>query len=144
MIVLDVNVVLAAHRDDHPHHRVARPWFEHLLERREPFAVPDQVWAAFVRIATNRRIFEVPTPLDDAFAFPRAVRAQPAHVPVAPGERHLELFEELCVGYDAAGDLAADAYLAAITIEQGASLASFDRDHARFERLDWHIPDDGR
>lgn len=141
MILLDVNVVLAAHRADHPHHDVVRPWFERLTDGDDQFAVPDVVWASFVRIATNRRIFEVPTPTGDAFAFLRAVRSHPNHVAVTPGERHLELFEDLCLRFEATGDLSADAYVAAVAMEQGCALASLDRDFARFEDLDWVIPD---
>ena len=60
MIVLDVNVVLAAHRSDHPHHAIVRPWFESLLAQGATFGVPDLVWGSFIRIATNRRIFVEP------------------------------------------------------------------------------------
>lgn len=140
MILLDVNVVLAAHRADHPHHGAVRPWLDGLLERKQPFAVPDIAWAAFIRIATNRRIFTVPTPIDDAFEFLRAVRAQPGHLAIAPGSGHLTLFERLCRDADASGDLAADAYLAALAIEQGATLVSLDRDFARFPDLRWRLP----
>ncbi|MGH2804583.1 MAG: TA system VapC family ribonuclease toxin, partial [Thermoleophilaceae bacterium] len=62
MLLLDVNVVLAAHRDDHPHHASVRRWFDEMLAGDERFAVPMLVWASFLRLATNRRIFEVPTP----------------------------------------------------------------------------------
>ena len=144
MILLDVNVVLAAHRGDHPHHDAVRPWFDELLARKQPFAVPDVAWAAFIRIATNRRIFTVPTPIEDAFAFLHAVRAQPGHVAIAPGADHLALFEQVCRESGASGDLAADAYLAALAIEQGAALVSFDRDFARFERLQWRPPGETR
>ncbi len=58
---------LAAHRDDHPHHRTVRPWFDALLAGDQPFAVPAVVWASFLRIATHRRIFEMPTPLDSTW-----------------------------------------------------------------------------
>ncbi len=141
MILLDVNVLLAAHRDDHPHHRLVRPWFEGLLKGDEPFTVADITWASFVRIATSRRIFTVPTPLDGAFGFLKAVRGQPQHVAVAPGERHLGMFEELCHAADATGDLAADAYVAAIAMEQDCELVSLDRDFARFSGLRWRRPD---
>ncbi len=139
MKLLDVNVVLAAHRADHPHHETVRPWFDATLAG-EPFAVPATVWASFVRIATNRRIFTVPTPLEDAFAFLRAVRAQPSHRELAPGAAHLATFERLCIDSDAAGDLAADAYIAALAVEHGAVLVSFDRDFARFTGLRWELP----
>jgi uncharacterized protein len=141
VILLDVNVALAAHRNDHPHHESVRPWFDWLTAGDEQFGVPDVVWSAFVRSATNTRIFEVPTPIDDAFAFLRAVRAQPNHVTVVPGEAHLAIFEDVCRRFDATGDLVPDAYLVAIAMEVGASIASFDRDFARFDDLDWIIPD---
>jgi toxin-antitoxin system PIN domain toxin len=136
MIVLDVNVVVAAHRDDHPHHRTVRPWFDVLITEDERFTVPDMVWASFVRIVTHRRIFELPTPIAEAFQFTRAVRAQRNFAPIVPAERHLELFEQLCIDHDTNGNLALDAYLAALTLEQGAKLATLDGDFARFTRLE--------
>jgi toxin-antitoxin system PIN domain toxin len=140
LIVLDVNVLLAAHRADHPSHDVVRAWLDDVLAGAEPFAIPGWVWASFIRISTNRRIFTVPTPLADAFAFLDAMRRQPRHVSLESGERHLELFEELCRGADSAGDLAMDAYLAAFAIEHGCTLASLDRDFARFPSLTWIRP----
>jgi toxin-antitoxin system PIN domain toxin len=141
--LLDVNIVLAAHRADHPRHEPARHWFDELLRSRRPFTVPDVVWVGFVRIATNRRIFTVPTPVDDAFAFVRAVRAQPGYAAVAPGASHRTLFEDACRDADAAGDLAVDAYLAALALEHDCTLVSFDRDFARFPGLRWANPGDG-
>jgi predicted nucleic acid-binding protein len=38
--LLDVNIVLAAHRDDHPQHRPVRAWFDAMLAGDEPFTVP--------------------------------------------------------------------------------------------------------
>lgn len=140
MIVLDVNVLLAAHRADHPDHHVVRPWFDELLASDEAFSVPDLVWVGLVRITTNRRIFVSPTPVGDAFAFVHAVRAQPGYATLAVGERQLLLFEDLCREADATGDLTPDAYLAALAVGHGCELASLDRDFARFERLRWRIP----
>lgn len=141
MILLDVNVLVTAYRADQPLYEVARPWLDDLASGTEPFTVPDEVWASFVRIVTNRRIFEVPTPRKEAFEFISAVRGQPHHVPVSPGPHRMELFERLCDDGDAAGDLVPDAYLAALAVEQGATLVSFDRDFARFPGLRWHPPE---
>lgn len=132
MFLLDVNVVLAAHRDDHPNHRPVRAWFEETLAGDEPFAVPLPVWTAFLRLATNRRIFEVPTPRPDAFRFIEATRAQPLHVALDPGPRHLALVRRLCDEADAVGDLVPDAVIGAIAVEYSCDLVTLDRDFARF------------
>jgi toxin-antitoxin system PIN domain toxin len=142
-MILDVNVVVAAHRDDHQAFPEVRPWFDRLMAGGDRFGVPDPVWASFVRISTSRRIFEVPTPLGEAFAFIWSVRAQPNHVGVVPGSRHLRLFEQLCQDGDATGDLVPDAYLAAIAMELGSDLISLDRDFARFSGLRWRLPGGG-
>ena len=132
MLLLDVNVVLAAHRGDHPHHEPVRAWFDAMLGGEERFAVPALVWGSFLRLATNRRIFEVPTPRSDAFAFAEATCAQPLHLPIGPGPRHLPLLRELCDEADASGDLVADAAIAAIAVEHGCEVVTLDRDFARF------------
>lgn len=141
MNLLDVNVVVAVHRDDHPNHKQVEPWFAQMLADDQPFWVPDTVWSSFVRIATNRRIFIVPTPVEAAFSFVRSVRDQPNHVDLTPTPRHLELFENLCRDSDAAGDLAPDAYLAALALEHDCELISLDRDFARFDGLRWRRPE---
>jgi toxin-antitoxin system PIN domain toxin len=135
--VPDVNVMLAAHRDDHIHHTAARSWLDALTHRGERLGVPDMVWGSFVRLTTNRRIFSTPAPLAEAFGFVQAVRALPGHVSVAAGHRHLEIFERVCLESGAIGDLVPDAQLAALAIELGAELISFDRDFARVPGLRW-------
>src|SRR5467141_1064216 len=96
MLVLDVSVLLAAHRADYPHHGDVRPWFEGLARADVDFGVPTTVWASFLRLATNRRVFPVPSPLADAYAFINAVTAQPRHLAAEPGRRHLALVRDLC------------------------------------------------
>ncbi len=135
MLVLDVNVVLAAHRGDHPRHDVVRRWFDALVATDGDFGVPDTVWASFLRLATNRRIFVVPTPLGEAFAFIAATIAQGRHLPVHPGPRHLTLVRRLCEEADATGDLVPDAVLGAIALEHGATVATLDRDFSRFSSV---------
>jgi toxin-antitoxin system PIN domain toxin len=132
MFLLDVNVVLAAHRGDHPRHSTVRPWFDQLLAGDDPFTVPILVWASFLRLATNRRIFEVPSPRAEAFAFINATCAQPHHMLTGPGPRHFTLLRELCDEADASGDLVPDAAIAAVAAEHGCDVATLDRDFARF------------
>ena len=135
MLLLDVNVVLAAHREDHPHHAPVRGWFDTMLTGEERFAVPTLVWSSFLRLTTSRRIFEVPTPRPEAFAFVEATCAQPLHLPVGPGPRHLTLLRRLCEEADALGDLIADATIAAVAAEHGCDVVTLDRDFARFQSV---------
>lgn len=140
MKLLDVNVVLAASRDDHPNFEVARPYVDRLLANGDRFSVTDLVAVAFLRVATNRRIFVSPTPIEQAFGYVRTLRAQPGHVLVAPGPAHLELLERIAIAEDALGDLMPDAQLAAIAVEHACEVVSFDRDFARFRDVRWSRP----
>lgn len=139
--LLDVNVILAAHRRDHPHHGPARTWIEALLEHREPFGAPVWVWVSFVREATTREIWNEPSTIADAFRFVRAMQLQPGWVHVDAGAGHLGELEALCRAADASGALLPDASLAATAISLGCRLASFDGDFARFPGLDWLVPE---
>lgn len=132
MYLLDVNVVLAAHRDDHPQHAAVRPWFDKLMASDDPFTVPLLIWASFLRLATNRRIFRVPTPRAEAWAFVETTATQPHHILLGPGPRHLTLLRRLCEEGDAVGDLVPDAVIAAVAVEHGCAVATLDRDFARF------------
>jgi uncharacterized protein len=140
VFLLDANVVLAAHRADHPHHASVRAWFDQMLAGDERFAVPMLVWASFLRLATNRRIFEVPTPRADAFAFIEATWAQPLHLTIGPGPRHLTLLRGLCDEADALGDLIPDAVIAAVAAEHSCEIVTLDRDFARFPSVRYRNP----
>lgn len=140
MFLLDVNVVLAVQRADHPHHARARGWFEEMLLGEERFAVPVLVWGSFLRLTTSRRIFELPSPRSEAFAFVEATSAQRLYLPLNPGPRHLALLSELCDEADAMGELIADATIAAIAAERGCEVITFDRDFARFTSVSHRRP----
>jgi hypothetical protein len=143
MRLLDVNVVLAAHRADHPDHATARPWLDDLLASREQFTVPWVVWWSFLRLASHPRIFKVPTPAEESFAFIAAIRGQAGHVAAEPGPRHIEFLRRAVDDGEAAADLIPDAVLAALAFECGGEVVSFDRDFARFADLAWTRPQPG-
>ncbi len=142
MILFDVNVLLNAHRVEQPNHEVARDLLERTARDVRPFALAELILSSFVRVATHRRALNPPTPLADALDFCDGLRTRPNARIVAPGRRHWTLFAELCRQVDAVGNLAADAYLAALAIESGCEWISFDRDFARFPGLNWRSPAD--
>lgn len=63
------------------------------------------------------------------------VRARRARA--SPTDRHEQLLGRLLIAAGSAGNLTTDAHLAALAIEHGATLASFDRDFERFNGLDF-------
>jgi predicted nucleic acid-binding protein len=54
---------------------------------------------------------------------------------VHPTRRHAQLLRELLEQAGTAGNLTTDAHLAALAIEHGATLATFDGDFHRFSEL---------
>ena len=140
VILFDVNVFMYAHRDDAADHRRFRDWFESQMRAPEPFGVADIVLSGFIRIVTHNRIFGTPTPIATALRICREVMDQPNAVLLRPGERHWQIFEDLCIRANARADLVSDAYLAALAIEHGCELITLDRDFARFPGLRWRLP----
>lgn len=135
MIVLDVNILLAAFRADHPHHGRVRPWLDGVLRRATAIAVPDVVWVGFVRLCTNRHVFPVPSDLAEAVDFARAFVAQPGYVSVSGLNDGIEPFLELAKSSSASANLTTDAYLAAVALAWAAPVATLDRDFRRFDGL---------
>lgn len=70
----------------------------------------------------------------------RSQRAHPTTAWVNPGRRHLPLLEKLCRDGDARGDLVSDAVIAALAVEAGATVVTYDRDFARFSEVRWTTP----
>jgi hypothetical protein len=139
VFLIDVNVVVAAFRADHPQHEPTKAWFDDVVAGDEPFAVPTTVWASFLRLVTHRRVFPVPTPRVDAITFITSVVEQPNHLPIGPGPRHLALLRQVCDDADADADLVPNAVLAAIAAEHNCTIATFDRDFARFSSIEHHL-----
>ncbi|NDL60535.1 type II toxin-antitoxin system VapC family toxin [Phytoactinopolyspora mesophila] len=140
MKLLDVNVLVYAHREDAPGHRNYAAWLRDLLGGEEPFAVTSLVFTGFIRIVTHRRVFDPPSPLEIALAFAREVRTHDNCVVLEPGHRHWDIFEEQCRGADARGNLVTDAHLAALAVETASDIITTDRDFSRFPNLRWSHP----
>ncbi len=140
MIILDVNVLLYAHDLDAPQNQVATTWLEQLFASSDVIGLPWQTISAFLRVSTDRRMPVHQKTLPQVFQLVREWLSQPGVVLVQPGPRHLELLERLAVDNYAVGPLVSDAVLAALAIENGATLASTDRDFSRFQNLRWINP----
>lgn len=140
MKLLDVNILIGVYRADDPRHAELREWLRRTLASGEQILLTPMVVAGFIRISTNRRIFPLATPTEEAIAqIDQLLRSRSVSW-VMPGPRHWQIFSDLCHRADAQGNLVSDAAIAAVAIEHGAALMSVDRDFARFPGLRWEVP----
>ncbi len=132
MLLADVNIFIYANRQESMEHRRYRTWLQDRLGGLEPFGVSELVLSAFIRITTNPRVYRVPSTVAEALEFCHVALAAPAAVPIRPGPRHWLIFRDLCIRGQARGNLIPDAYLAALALEHGATLATTDRGLHRY------------
>lgn len=132
MKLVDANVLLYAINQDSRDHEPAHRWLTAALSGTEAVAFAWVCLLAFVRISTSARAFERPLSIGDATDVVESWLAQPAAVVVEPTPRHLGLLRGLLDNAGTAGNLTNDAHLAALALEHGAQVVSFDRDFARF------------
>lgn len=140
MILPDVNVLLYAFRRDSLRHVEYRRWVEQVINGVAAYGMAPQVLASVMRISTHRQIYRQPSKLDEALEFCRTLLRPDTCTLVSPGERHWEIFENLCSKSLATGNLVQDAWFAALAIESGCEWITTDRDYARFPGLRWRPP----
>jgi toxin-antitoxin system PIN domain toxin len=129
-----------AHREDAADHARYRDWLEAVVNGPQAFGLSDLVLSGFVRVVTHPRVFRTPTPMQRALEFSDALRGAPGSARIEPGERHWDLFAELCRGTGVRGNLVPDAWFAALAIESGSEWITTDHDYARFPGLRWRHP----
>jgi uncharacterized protein len=140
VLIVDANVLLHAVNERSREHVAAANWLSTALDGAEPVAFPWTVTLAFLRLSTHPAVF--PRPLGAARAADVVERwlESPAAIPIEPTRRHLSLLRGLLLSTGTVGNLVSDAHLAALVLEHGATVVSFDRDFARFEGVSLHRP----
>lgn len=135
----DVNVLLYAVNSASDDHTEARTWLENAFAAGEGVGF---AWAAllgFIRLSTRRGILPNPMSTEDALGTVREWLAAPRSIVLNPTERHGSILSRLLIAAGTAGNLTSDAHLAAIAIEHGATVVSFDRDFERFSGLAFEL-----
>jgi toxin-antitoxin system PIN domain toxin len=129
----DVNVLIAASRSDHPHHKTAYACMDEAVVACADGAtltLMPMVVASFLRWVTNSKIFVHPTPVEDAVEFLDALLAVPGVVMPALGVEW-PMLRQLCIEKKLAAHDVPDAWLAAAVIQLGEHLVTFDTDFKR-------------
>lgn len=140
MQVVDANVLIYAVNRDAPRHTAARQWLDGALSGHETVGFAWVVVLAFLRLVTRPGLFRRPLTWEEATGVVRAWLDQPASLVLEPTVRHLDIMAGLLSPFGTAGNLVNDAHLAALAVEHGATVASYDGDFGRFPGVSWVSP----
>lgn len=141
MVIADANVLIYAYSSESGHHEASRRWLESAFAGTEKIGFAWVVLLSFLRITTSQAIMRRPLAMEEASGVVGAWLARENSIIVTPGRRHWQILDELLRESQSKGNLVNDAHLAALAIENGAALCSFDRDFRRFAKLRLIIPD---
>lgn len=131
----DVNVLVYAVNLDAPQRAPAAHWIEGAFSDPAGIAFTWHALTGFLRLSTQRRIVRSALPLDTALGVVDEWLSHPRARIIGPNEHHAPLLARLLIGAGRGGNLVSDAHLAAIAIEHGAILGTFDADFERFAGL---------
>ncbi|KAB1644824.1 type II toxin-antitoxin system VapC family toxin [Gulosibacter chungangensis] len=139
-MIVDANVLLYAVDEQSHFHSKALQWLNSAMNGPERVGLPWASLMAFQRIITHPRVSANPLSPADAWSIVTDwLDADQVWVPT-PGRRHHEILGGLIVQGDLRGNLIPDAHLAALAIEYGTGICSFDSDFARFGAVRWINP----
>ena len=125
----DVNILVAASRQDHPHHVQALAWLQEALvhsAQGRSLALLPMVASGFLRLVTHPKVFVEPTPTPLALSFLRAV-LESKGVALLPLSNEWPAFERLCSQLSLTGNAIPDAWIAAAAQTHHLHLVTFDK-----------------
>lgn len=140
MIIFDANILIYSENSADPRYLVIKKWIASVAAGHELIGLPWPVLWTFLRISTSSRVFPKPFTADEAFRTVDGWLAAPGVVVVEPGPRHARILSDLVSQTGPVGSRISDAVLASLAIDNGATLASTDRDFSRFPGLKWIDP----
>lgn len=135
MILMDVSVLVYAHREDVRDHHAYREWMESVINSNTAYAYSELVLSGLIRVVTDPKIFEQPSSLAVAIAFTEQIRSAPQAVGLLPGNSHWEIFLECLKQVSAKGNDVAAAYHAALALEWSCDWVTTDKGFRRFKGL---------
>jgi toxin-antitoxin system PIN domain toxin len=133
--IIDTNLLVYAYVPALPQHAAAKRWLEQTLTEDEAVGLAWTSVLGFIRVVTNPRIFRVPLLVERAAAVVDDWFQQQSVEIVLPTPRHWSTLRDMLTTGQAGGALTADAHLAALALEHGATVYTTDRDFLRFPGL---------
>lgn len=141
MIAIDTNILVYAHREDSSWHEAADRCLVSEAESGAPWAIPWPCIHEFLAIVTHPRIYDPPTPLEDALEQVLCWLQVPTVVMLAETAGYWQNLHDLLEASRVAGPRVHDARIAALCRHHGvAELWTADRDFSRFAGLRFRNP----
>jgi uncharacterized protein len=125
----DVNVLVAAHRADHPQHKAATDWLKVTLtgaKDGQVLVLPMQVISGFVRLVTNAKIFLNPSTSEQAVDFVDWL-LEDALVRLLVQTAEWANFRSLVLDKKLSANQVPDAHLAALSLSLSEPFVTFDK-----------------
>lgn len=135
MFLMDVNVLVYAHREDTPDHLAYREWLESTINGNAAYGYSELVLSGFIRVATHPKVFEMPSTLSSALCFANQLRDSHHAVCIAPGTSHWTIFMHCLEQSNAKGNDIPDAHHAALAMEWNCEWVTTDKGFKRFKGL---------
>ena len=140
MIIPDVNLLVYAHNESSKFHTAASQWWEGSLNGDTTIFLPHVCINGFIRIMTHPKILMEPLDVSEAFEMVDIWLDSSCISLLAPGLRHYEFYKKALLEIGVGGKLTTDAYIAAMAMENQATVFSNDSDFSRFPGLRWQNP----
>jgi len=132
VIAVDTNVLVYAHRRDSEFHTLAAEAIQRLAGHSEVWAIPWPCVHEFLSVATNPRIFKLPTPLETAIAQVEIWQESPSLRFIGEHTRYWENLSVILRHGNITGSKVHDARITAICKAHGVrELWTADRDFSR-------------
>jgi toxin-antitoxin system PIN domain toxin len=144
MKIVDTNVLLYSVNEESRDHEWARAWVEQALSGLETVGFAWLVLVGFLRLSTTRGLLRRPFRSAEALDLVSDWLSAGPSVVIHPTSRHFDILRDLIEPFGGtAGNLVNDAHLAALAVEHGATIVSFDRDFGRFRGVRVEEPASG-
>ncbi len=141
MIVPDANLLLYATDSESPFFEASHAWWAGLMNGAEAVGLCHPVVFAFVRIATNPRIYSRPLTLEAASSVVASWFERSVTRILLPDEHHHGVaLRLLASAKSAGGNLVTDAQIAALALSHDAEVHTADQDFRRFPDLRCRFP----
>jgi len=139
VIAVDTNLLLYAHREDSPWHAATTACLAELA--RGPWAIPWPCVHEFLAIATHPRVFDPPSPLEDALRAVESWRSVGTLSLLHEVDGYGDVLARILRASQAVGPKVHDARIAALCVQHAVGeLWTADRDFSRFGGLTTRNP----